>query len=81
MKHLHAEFPRYLAEHSATLRPELRERYQQQQALVAQILAAYESAPDDTDRVAGLMQQMQQLGAPPAEIAGPVAEGVGCVLS
>ena len=45
------------------------------------ILEAYEQAPDDTDRVATLMQKMQACGPPPPEIAGPVADGVGCCIS
>ena len=70
-----------LATHAATLSPEDKERYTTQQALVAQILEAYEHSPDDTDKVATLMQQMQACGPPPPEIAGPVADGVGCVVS
>ena len=81
IRHLHAEFPRYLESNRASLKPADRERYTKQQALVAQILASYEEAPDDTERVATLMQQMQQYGAPPAEIAGPAADGVGCVVA
>ena len=81
MKHLNAEFPRYLATHGESLSEEERTRYTEQQRLVAQILEAYEQAPDDTDRVATLMQKMQACGPPPPEIAGPVADGVGCCIS
>jgi hypothetical protein len=51
---------------------------------VASILEAYARTPEDTDRVAALMQQMQQLGTPPAEIAGPgggPAGAAACVVS
>ena len=81
MRHLHAEFPKYLATHAEKLSAEERQRYEEQQALVGQILEAYEKTPDDTDRVATLMQRMQQCGPPPPEIAGPVADGVGCVIA
>ena len=81
MKHLHAEFPRYLATHGAGLAPADKERYTKQQTLVAEILEAYEKTPDDTDRVATLMQKMQECGPPPPEIAGPVADGVGCCIA
>ena len=81
MKHLHAEFPKYLATHGDKLSSEERKRYLEQQSLVAQIVEAYEKTPGDTDHVATLMQKMQQCGPPPPEIAGPVADGVGCVLS
>ena len=80
MRHLHAEFPRYLASHKESLSEQERSRYMQQQRLVGEILKAYEETPDDTDKVAMLMQQMQACGAPPAEIAGPVADTAGCIL-
>ena len=81
MRHLHEEFPKYLATHADKLSAEELKRYTEQQELVAQILHAYEHTPDDTDKVAALMQRMQQCGPPPPEIAGPVADGVGCVVS
>ena len=80
MKHLHAEFPKYLATHADQLSAEELARYQKQQELVRQILEAYDETPGDTDRVADLMQQMQQCGAPPPEIAGPVADGMNCSM-
>jgi peroxin-19 len=81
MRHLHAEFPRYLATHGPSISEKDRKRYMEQQALVSAILEAYDQTPEDTDRVATLMQQMQQCGPPPPEIAGPVADGVGCVVA
>ena len=56
-------------------------RYPEQQQLVSAIMVAYEEVPSDTDKVASLMQQMQACGPPPPEIAGPVADGVGCTIS
>ena len=80
MQHLHAEFPRYLAAHAEKLRPDDLARYRKQQEAVAAILRAYETEPDNADRIAELMQQMQAYGAPPPEIAGPVADGA-CTVS
>ena len=65
MQHLHAEFPRYLAAHAEKLRPDDLARYRKQQEAVAAILRAYETEPDNADRIAELMQQMQAYGAPP----------------
>jgi len=81
MKHLHAEFPQYLATHQSTLSTEELSRYQRQQALVGKILNAYEDSPPDTDKVATLMQEMQACGPPPAAIAGPAVDNAGCVVS
>eukprot|EP00965_Chrysotila_dentata_P153358 5069173-Pleurochrysis_carterae.AAC.3 len=75
---LHEEFPRYLQTHRATLAPEDLQRCTKQQAVVAKILRAYEENPEDTDTVAQLMQEMQQYGPPPTEIAAP---GTGCSVS
>ena len=81
MQHLHAEFPRFLEANESTLSADELERYRRQQDLVGQILAAYKEAPDDTDRVAALMQEMQACGPPPAQIAGPVGDASGCSVS
>ena len=81
MRHLHAEFPRYLETHASALSSEDLCRYTKQQKLVARILAIYDETPSDTDQVATLMQEMQACGPPPPEIAGPVADGVGCTVS
>lgn len=72
---------RYLEQHGATLSATDKARYVEQQQLVAQIIAAYDEVPSDTDKVASLMQRMQACGPPPPEIAGPVADGVGCVIA
>ncbi|KAL1514777.1 hypothetical protein AB1Y20_003863 [Prymnesium parvum] len=81
MEHLHAEFPRYLEANESTLSAAELARYRKQQALVEQILEAYRRTPDDTDRIAALMQEMQQQGPPPPSISGPVGDGVGCSIS
>ena len=70
-----------MEQHGATLSATDKARYAEQQQLVGQIIAAYEGVPSDTDKVASLMQRMQACGPPPPEIAGPLADGVGCVIS
>jgi len=82
MLSLRSDFPRYLAEKGASLPPQDRARYEKQQALVDQIVAAYEEEPEDTDRVAKLMQEMQACGPPPTELAASGLPGAeGCCIS
>lgn len=71
MQTLHSEFPRFLAEKGSSLSSSDRSRYERQQVIVAQIVKAYEEAPNDTDRVAQLMQDMQACGPPPSELSAP----------
>ena len=63
MQHLHAEFPRYLAAHAEKLRPDDLARYRKQQEAVAAILRAYETEPDNADRIAELMTVPMVQGA------------------
>uniref|UniRef100_A0A7S3VVU4 Peroxin 19 n=1 Tax=Strombidinopsis acuminata TaxID=141414 RepID=A0A7S3VVU4_9SPIT len=82
MQTLHAEFPRFLAEKNESLSSADRSRYERQQALVARIIEAYEETPNDTDKVAQLMQEMQACGPPPSELAAPGFPGDGgCCIS
>ena len=83
MQHLHAEFPRFLAEKGPILPADDLARYRKQQQIVSEIVAAYSEAGSDggTERVAELMQQMQQCGPPPAEIAGASGPDAGCIIS
>lgn len=85
MQHLHAELPRYLSEKGDSLSPADLQRFRKQEQIIGQILSAYDEEPSDPDKVAALMQEMQQCGPPPPEIAGPIAglEGLsgGCVVS
>ena len=50
MRHLHAEFPKYLATHADSLAPDERKRYLEQQRLVGEILKAYERTPFERSR-------------------------------
>ena len=84
MQHLHKELPNYLAEKGDSLSAADRARFEKQELIIGQILVAYDEEPNDPDKVATLMQEMQQCGPPPTEIAGPIA-GLdamnGCVVS
>jgi hypothetical protein len=71
----------YCAQIWSTLSADELGRYHKQQSLVGQILAAYEQTPGDTDRSAVLMQQMQECGPPPSQIAGPMGDNAGCSIS
>ena len=75
------EFPRFLETNASTLSADELGRYHKQQSLVGQILAAYEQTPGGTDRIAVLMQQMQECGPPPPQIAGPMGDNAGCSIS
>ena len=81
---MHKELPRYLEEKGESLSAADLARFRKQQQIIGQILAAYDEQPNDPDKVAALMQEMQQCGPPPTEIAGPIA-GLdalnGCVVS
>eukprot|EP00962_Isochrysis_galbana_P032976 scaffold10948_cov132-Isochrysis_galbana.AAC.8 len=82
MQTLHTEFPRFLAEKGSSLSAADRSRYERQQVIVAQIVEAYEETPNDTDKVAQLMQDMQACGPPPSELAAPgFPSDPGCCLS
>jgi peroxin-19 len=82
MQTLHAEFPRFLAEKGSSLSSVDRSRYERQQVIVAQIVEAYEQTPNDTDRVAQLMQDMQACGPPPSELAAPgLPSDAACCIS
>ena len=73
------------AEKGDSLSSEDLQRFRKQEQIIGQILVAYDEQPSDPDKVAALMQEMQQCGPPPAEIAGPIAglDGLsgGCVVS
>jgi len=82
MQTLHAEFPRFLSEKGGSLSAADKSRYERQQLIVAQIVAAYEHTPNDTDKVAQLMQEMQACGPPPSELAAPGMPGTdACCIS
>ncbi|KAG9120939.1 Peroxisome chaperone and import receptor, partial [Ceratobasidium sp. 392] len=77
---LDAKFPAYFDEHPE-LSEEDKKRFKSQQVLVKKIIAVFEK-PDYSDdnpemgkEVLELMNQMQELGSPPAEILGEMPPG------
>ncbi|TCD64967.1 Peroxisome chaperone and import receptor [Steccherinum ochraceum] len=82
LKELQDKFPTYLRDNADTIKPEDRKRYDSQQVIITQIISIFES-PDYSDedatqgvKVVGLMNEMQSLGSPPAEIMGPLPPGL-----
>ena len=77
LKDMHARFPEYLAsEKAAKLDPEQRNRYKEQQGIMAEVIAEFESPHYDPEneatrkRVSDLVTKMQDLGTPPEELLG-----------
>lgn len=77
LKDMHARFPEYLAsEKAAKLDPEQRNRYKEQQGIMAEVIAEFESPHYDPQneetrkRVSDLVTKMQDLGTPPEELLG-----------
>ncbi|XP_040163529.1 peroxisomal biogenesis factor 19 [Anopheles arabiensis] len=79
MRDLVGKYPQWLAEHSATLPKEEKERYEKQLALMQEVCTELEKeTPDDSAEVKKerfqivleKMQSMQDLGQPPADLVG-----------
>lgn len=83
------QYPGYLADPPQTLSNEDRHRYETQYSIVSQVIAIFDDPKSEkgTDsekaaakaRVQALMNEMQDNGAPPAEIVGdlpPELEGM-----
>jgi hypothetical protein len=71
-----SQYPGWLANKRGAIPEEEHVRYTRQSALVAQLLAVFDNAPDDSSRVMQLMQEMQACGAPPQEIMSELAPGI-----
>jgi len=82
LKEMHEKFPSYLIENEGKLSQEDKGRYKKQQKTVSQILAVFEAKdyseedPEIGLKVMALMHEMQEYGAPPAEIMGELPPGV-----
>ncbi|KAK4199399.1 Pex19 protein family-domain-containing protein [Triangularia verruculosa] len=76
MKELHVKFPDWLDKNRATTSPEDLKRYEEQQGLVAEIVAKFEEAgysdekAADREYIVDRMQKMQASGQPPADLVG-----------
>ncbi|KAG6976209.1 hypothetical protein JG688_00001598 [Phytophthora aleatoria] len=76
MKQICERYPEWLAEKESLLSKEDYERYGKQYQYFQQIVAVYESEPDNYTRLSELMQEMQETGQPPSEIVKDLAPGL-----
>ncbi|KAF0685728.1 Aste57867_22427 [Aphanomyces stellatus] len=76
MKQICEKYPEWLAEKEAHLSKEDYQRYGKQYQYFQQILAVYETEPDNYARLSELMQEMQECGQPPSEIVKELAPGL-----
>ncbi|KAG3116922.1 hypothetical protein PI124_g6610 [Phytophthora idaei] len=76
MKQICERYPEWLAEKELLLSKEDYERYGKQYQYFQQIVAVYESEPDNYARLSELMQEMQETGQPPSEIVKDLAPGL-----
>ncbi|KIJ58172.1 hypothetical protein HYDPIDRAFT_119857 [Hydnomerulius pinastri MD-312] len=81
LKELSDKFPGYLTEHSGTISPEDKKRFDAQIVCIKQLLEVFE-AKDYRDedehtreKVVALMGELQNHGSPPEEIMGPLPPG------
>mmetsp|Transcript_8070 Transcript_8070/g.25328 ORF Transcript_8070/g.25328 Transcript_8070/m.25328 type:complete len:327 (-) Transcript_8070:54-1034(-) len=70
------KFPEWLAENESTMDKAEFERYGKQYQFFQQILAVYDTEPDNIARITELMQDVQETGAPPADIIKDLAPGL-----
>uniref|UniRef100_A0AAV1TFX2 Uncharacterized protein n=1 Tax=Peronospora matthiolae TaxID=2874970 RepID=A0AAV1TFX2_9STRA len=76
MKQICDRYPEWLSEKEPLLPKDEHERYRKQYQFFQQIVAVYESEPDNYARLSGLMQEMQETGQPPSEIVKDLAPGL-----
>ncbi|TYZ64335.1 hypothetical protein PybrP1_012304 [[Pythium] brassicae (nom. inval.)] len=76
MRQICERYPEWLAEKESLLSKEDYERYGKQYQYFQQIIAVYESEPDNYARLSELMQEMQETGQPPSEIVKDLAPGL-----
>jgi len=82
LKEMNEKFPSYLTENENKLSQEDKDRYENQQKIVSQIITIFEAndySEEDPQiglNVMALMNEMQEYGAPPTEIMGELPPGV-----
>ncbi|KAI0266429.1 Pex19 protein family-domain-containing protein [Gloeopeniophorella convolvens] len=82
LKELNDKFPSYLESNADKLSASDLERYRAQFASASKIVAAFEDPafkeddPQKAAEIVALMSEMQEHGAPPAEIMGPLPPGL-----
>ncbi|NXR64869.1 PEX19 factor, partial [Rhadina sibilatrix] len=89
LKEITEKYPEWLRQHEGSLSPEQRERFRAQQALMLRICAELErERPEEPEgqrrerfeTLLDLMQQLQDLGHPPKELAGDTPPGFNLEL-
>lgn len=70
------KYPEWLADNEERLSVEDYDRYGKQYQYFQQILAVYETEPDNFPRLTELFQDMQETGQPPSEIVKELAPGL-----
>jgi peroxin-19 len=70
------KYPEWLADNEDSLSKEDYTRYGKQYQYFQQIVALYETEPDNYPRLLELFQDMQETGQPPAEIVKELAPGL-----
>ncbi|KAJ7952503.1 Peroxisome biogenesis protein 19-2 [Quillaja saponaria] len=73
MKEIGERYPKWLAEHEATLSKEEFERYSHQLELIKNLNEVYENDPGNYNKIVELMQKMQECGQPPNDIVQELA--------
>lgn len=81
LKELHTNYPAWLTENASKLSDDERVRFEKQKGIVEAVVLKFES-PDYSDQnaahrefIAAKMAEMEETGAPPAELAGDVTGG------
>lgn len=73
MKEIGERYPKWLAEHKATLTEEDYRRYSHQYELIKELNGVYDSDPSNFTKIVELMQKMQECGQPPNDIVHELA--------
>lgn len=76
MKEIGDRYPEWLESHKSELSSEDMARYTKQYDFIKQLCHAYETTPDDFQKVVDLMQNMQECGQPPPDIVRELAPGL-----
>ncbi|XP_030500872.2 peroxisome biogenesis protein 19-1 isoform X1 [Cannabis sativa] len=73
MKEIGERYPKWLAEHEASLSKEEYERYSHQYGLIKDLNEVYEKDSNNFSKIVELMQKMQECGQPPNDIMHELA--------
>ncbi|KAK6157981.1 hypothetical protein DH2020_005295 [Rehmannia glutinosa] len=75
MKEIGERYPIWLEENKTKLTNEEYARYSHQYELIKDLNQAYETEPDNFNKIVELMQKMQECGQPPNDIVQELAPG------